>query len=93
MARKDRGLPPRNEPEMDADAKAAVEKIDRVLATIEDDLPERAWDKATDFFEDVEEKLKSVRQTITTSGRVTERQLSAIDGWERGVGKWIDPNG
>lgn len=90
MPRKDRRLSPRKEAEPQGDAAAAIKDIDRILETIEDDIPDRAFSAATEFFEDVEEKLKAVRATITATGRVTEKQLSAIAGWDAGVGKWIN---
>lgn len=98
MARDRRDIPPRRPPPAqppsgDEDVRLALEQADRILAAIEDDLPERAWDTAGDFFEDVQTKVKAVRLTVSTAHAVTERQLTALNNWEAAVNKWIDPNG
>lgn len=93
MARTDRDVRPRNPPEPGADVARALEQADRILTLIEDDLPERAWDKAAEFFEDVQQKVADVRATVERLQRVSEPQLRALDNWEAAVGKWIDPNG
>jgi hypothetical protein len=92
MARNHRDVKPRTPPEPGADVAAALKQADDLLALIEDDLPERAWDKAQAFFESVQTGVKDVRATIARTSRVTEAQLRALDNWEAGVGKWIDPN-
>jgi hypothetical protein len=86
-------MAPRQPPEPPADVKKAIEQADRILEAIEDDLPERAWDRAADFFEDVQTKVKDVRATVERLQRVSEKQLLALDNWEAAVNKWIDPNG
>lgn len=93
MARKKRDIQPRNPPPPDPDVKLALEQADRILAAIEDDLPDHAWDKAAEFIEDVEAKVKAVQTTISLSKTVSERQQAALDSWESAIGKWIDPRG
>lgn len=65
----------------------AIEQCQRILDLIED-APEWALDKAPDFFEDVGEKVADVCATIEKLGRVSDRQLNALNGWENGVRKW-----
>lgn len=71
------------------DAADAIEQAEGILELIEDDLPDRAWDKAGEFFEDVQEKVKSVLLTLQQTGVVTPRQQSALDSWEAAIRKWI----
>lgn len=93
MARNDRDVKPRTPPEPPADVAAAVKQADDLLERIEDDLPDRAWDKAAEFFESVQAGVRDVRATIVRLNRVTGGQLRALESWEAAVGKWIDPNG
>lgn len=102
MARKKRDIKPRDpktertkpgKPTVSADVRAALEQIDRVLDSIENDLPDNAWDKGGDFIEDVDTRLKAMKETISLSNDVTPRQLSALNSWETAIGKWIDPRG
>ncbi len=92
MARDRRDVKPRTPPEPGAEVVAALKRADDLLDLIEDDVPERAWDKAQAFFESVQTGVKAVRATIARTSRVTENQLRAFDNWEAAVGKWIDPN-
>lgn len=87
MARKDRDVKPRNP--SDSSVKGAVEQADRILELIDEDLPERAWDKAAEFFEDIQTKVKAVKLTVEQTSTVTDRQQAALDSWEEAVRKWI----
>ncbi len=100
MARKPlpprRGLPPDPDANWNKDTGGtvcdpaeALEQAERIQEKIENDVPEWAQNKASDFFEDVMEKAKSVAKTIESTKRVTEGQKRALDGWEAGVDKWI----
>ena len=63
----------------------AIERIDQILADIPN-IP----DAGADFAESVEEKLSSIRETISKKGRVTDRQEDAIENMGAGVMKWVD---
>jgi len=93
MARNDRDVKPRTPPEPPADVAAALKQADAILDAIEEDLPERARDRAAEFFESVQAGVKDVRATIVRLNRVTAGQLRALESWAAAVGKWIDPNG
>jgi archaellum component FlaC len=67
----------------------AVDQGMALIETIDEDLPEHAWDAASDFFEDVREKVSQVVERIETTKSVSDKQLAALDGWESGVRKWI----
>ena len=67
----------------------ALELCDEILRMIEEDVPERAHDKAPDFFEGVEEKVKSISETIEQSGQATDRQIAALENMQAAVSKWI----
>jgi len=67
----------------------AIQQCDRIVEMIDDDVPDEAKDRASDFFEDVREKVIEVQDTVTSSGHVTSKQQRALDNWEAGVAKWI----
>lgn len=79
------------DPENDVpqEVKDALSQVERILDTIEEDVPEYAKNRATEFFESVEQKTRDVGQTIERTNRVTEGQQRALDGWEAGVRKWV----
>lgn len=88
-----RGVVPRKPEEVDlgmaGNWEQALEQSERIVELIDDEVPDWAKDRATDFFEDIREKAVSVGETISRTKRVTESQQNALDGWERGVRKWI----
>ncbi len=67
----------------------AIQAISDLIDRIEEDVPEWAWDKAPDFFEDVKEQATEVSATIEETQNVTSAQERAIHNWAEGVGKWI----
>lgn len=71
------------------DWEAADEQCDCIVELIDDEVPERAWDVAADFFDDIRDKVVAVQETITQTNHVTEKQQQALDNWEAGVRKWI----
>ena len=64
-------------------------KCDEIVELIDDEVPEGAKAKARTFFEDVRAKVMSVQETIERTGRVSSAQVSALEGWEAGVRRWI----
>lgn len=98
--RKPRGKPPAvrgrqadpdsgwNEKESAGDWQAAVEHAGRIWTKIEE-ADGDTWERAFDFFEDVQEKVLSVQETIQKSRSVSEGQLRALTNWEEGVDKWL----
>lgn len=66
------------------DAAEAVEQCDHIL-TLCDDVPERA----EGFAADIADKVSGVREWIVENKHVTPKQLSALEGWEAGISKWI----
>lgn len=84
---------PRLDPETEwsndgGDKDEGLELCDRILEKLED-APDHAWDKAYDFFESVETKVKGIRETIEKTGSMTLRQKEAMENMESGVDKWI----
>lgn len=73
------------------DVKNALELVDEIVNIIDEEIPEKAWDRAASFFEDIREKVIDVGQTIRTNDKVSERQMRALEGWKAGVSKWL-PN-
>ena len=67
----------------------AVELAEEIARLIDEEVPEYAWDKAAEFFEDIREKAIEVGETIENSGHVTDKQASALENWEAGVRRWI----
>lgn len=70
-------------------SKEGLEQCERIIELIDDEVSDRAKDKAGDFFEDVREKCVEVSATIEKTGVVTPGQAKALAGWEEGVRKWI----
>lgn len=70
-------------------AAEAIELSEEIVRLIDEDVPEWAWDKAPEFFEDIRQKAVDVGETITQTQRVSEKQASALENWEGGVRKWI----
>ena len=60
---------------------------EQTLSLIED-APERAWKQAAEFLEDVQEKVKSVLETIEQTQHCTDRQGQAMRNWHDAVAKW-----
>lgn len=73
-----------NTADLPDDAANAVEQCDHIL-TLCDDVPERA----EGFAADIADKVQSVRDWIIENKHVTPKQLSALEGWEAGISKWI----
>lgn len=67
------------------EAADAIDQCDHIL-TLCDDVPERAGDFATEIME----KVQSVRDWVEEHDHVTPKQSAALDGWERGIAKWVD---
>lgn len=74
---------------MSDEVSEALEQVARIVEMIDDEVPESARDRAPEFFDDVRRKVVDVGETIEARGRVTDKQRSALDGWERGVAGWI----
>lgn len=73
-----------------SDPQAAIEAIDYYLdvaAEVEVGYPS-SWEKGADFLEDVREKLRSVKNTITEREEVSAKQAKAIDSWGHGICRW-----
>lgn len=69
--------------------KEALEACERIGDLIDDELPEAAWDKASDFFEDIKDKVGDMEETIRRLERVTPAQARALENWEAGIRRWI----
>ncbi len=75
-----------NDPEPDIDeALATAERISKKIA----DAPAALWKSAFRFFEDVDEKAKSLHQTMSRSKKATTKQINALKGWESGIDKCL----
>lgn len=67
----------------------ATERLQSLIDRIENEVPDRAKDVAPDFFDSVSDGARDMLDTLEHMDDVTDRQASAIEGWERGVEKWI----
>ena len=70
-------------------ADEAIELGGDILDTIQNDISDSAYSKATEFFDSVSEKVREVIATIETSGNVTTSQVRALENWESAVNKWV----
>jgi hypothetical protein len=72
--------------ELSEEAAAGIKQCEKIKAMIEQiDRPGIA------FLSDVHDQVSSMAETIERINKVTERQQSALDNWEAGVGKWMGP--
>ena len=78
-----------NQSEEDSDWEGAAEQCQTIYDKIEDASGD-LWDKAFEFFESVQEKVKSMKGTIESTKRVSEAQKTALDNMEGGVDKWLE---
>jgi hypothetical protein len=67
----------------------ALDQCDAIISMIDYDVPEQAFEAASKFFESVRENVLHVADMIEKKENVTDGQLTALDNWEAGVGKWI----
>jgi len=89
---KPRGLPPEpdddwNEPELSWED--AAEQCQTIYDKIEDASP-GLWDRAYDFFESIQEKVKDMKESIESRRRATPKQKAALDKMEAGVDRWLE---
>jgi len=67
----------------------ASKLCDEILRMIEEDVSEKARDKAADFFESIVEKVKDIQGWIDENEHVTPKMLASLEGMQSGVAKWI----
>lgn len=67
----------------------ALDQCETILNLIDEDVPEWAWDKSPDFFEKIQERVRSMSDWIEDHEHVTEKMADALDNMEAGVRKWI----
>lgn len=67
----------------------AISQCNAILALIEDEVPGWAWDKSSEFFEGIKERVVSMQEWIEQKEHVTAKMLDALDNMERGVRSWI----
>lgn len=66
-----------------------IEFCEEIVELIDDEIPDYAWKKAPEFFEDVRDKVVDVQETIERTGQVSEGQERALNNWKDGVSRWI----
>lgn len=71
------------------EGKIAIDTCEEILRVIEEDVGERALDKAGDFFEGVETRTKAIMETVTRTGHATLNQQSALNNMLAAVNKWV----
>lgn len=67
----------------------AIQQCDTIVEMIEEEVSEKAKDKAGEFFEDVKAQVTDMQETLVTASHVTVNQQRALDNWEAAVAKWI----
>lgn len=78
------------EPRTKADWEKAVDQGMHICEMIDEEMPDKAWNEATEFLEDVREQCSGVVETIERSQRVSEKQQKALNNWERAVTNWME---
>lgn len=96
MARREReprrGLPPDPDDNWNVeelDWEESADKCDELWQKIED-APAGVWDKAFEFFESIQEKVKNIGESIRKYKKATQNQMDAIENMESGVDKWLE---
>ena len=75
----------------EATVQAALAKAGEILEMIENDISERRkTGGSASFFESVIEGATGVRDTIDRTGRVSDKQLKALDGWHASITKIVE---
>ena len=72
-----------------ADWEDALDQCETIIALIDDDVPDHAWDRSPDFFESIQDKITSMSEWIEEKKHVTKAMQDSLDSMERGVRKWI----
>jgi len=72
-----------------SEAEQAMAALDELIENCEI-LADSGPVDATDFASSVKTSAQSMYDTIDRSGRVSERQESAITNWTRGVNRWME---
>jgi hypothetical protein len=67
----------------------ALKLVEEIQSTIEEDITDEVFNKASDFFISVKEKAASIGETIEDKQRVSEKQFDALDRMLAGVRKWL----
>jgi hypothetical protein len=93
MARlKPRGLPPDPDDDWNEEPtkwEDAAEQCQTIYDKIED-ADGDIWDKAYEFFESIQSKVKDMKESIEGSRKVTDGQKAALDNMEAGVDRWLN---
>ena len=76
----------------DPDAAAMALQCQRILQKIKE-APPKVWERAWQFFEDIEKKVNEIARQLAENNRPTLGQQKALSGWEGGVDKWLAPKG
>lgn len=71
--------------DMEPEAEEALSLCDTILADAEQ-VPSAGFE----FAESVCEKVRSIRETIESSGRVTQGQANALENMHAGIVRWIE---
>ncbi len=92
MKRKPRGRPPDPDEDWNREELSVQEGRDMCKQLYDkiEDAPSAVWDKAFEFFESIQKKVGSIRETIESNNRFTEGQKSALTNMEAGVDRWIE---
>lgn len=65
-----------------------IDKIDEILEDM-DDASSDLWDRAYEYFESCEEKLKGIRDTVEKKQEVSRRQWETVENMISGINKWL----
>ena len=74
---------------MTADGQKAMDLIEKIETTIEEDVDERGQEKGKDFFEGILDTIKSMSLNIVENQNATPKQLAALHNMLEGVHKWV----
>jgi len=63
--------------------------VEEICDLIDNDVPDGAFRRMPDYFEDVRSKALDIGDSVTSYGSATDRQIEALENMKAGVKKWI----
>ena len=72
-----------------SDWNEALEHCDTIIELIKEEIPDRAWDEAPEFFEGVQKRIGDMQEWIQEKEHITPKMTKSLENMERGVRKWI----
>lgn len=67
----------------------AIERAEKLIDDLEDEMPPETWDKQYELFEDIGFKARHLIEFVEEEGKVSSRLSKALKSWRATVDKWL----